>query len=107
MKNNEDQFHQDDIGEDDEKRRQDYGGGGGAANSRGAASRSHARVTGNDTDDESEDSGLEGSWQKVVKRATSESAVDELMQRDRVDQSLGEPAHHEAAEVRGNREQRK
>src|SRR5208282_1610874 len=91
----ENKFHQHDIGEDHEQRGQDHRTSGCTAHARGTSLRTHSLKTGDHPDDQTKRHGLKCGWQEIVEIGAVEALIDELMERKRLSQSLGHPAHQQ------------
>src|SRR5580693_1225578 len=102
----ENKFDQHDVGHKHKQRRQDHRTGGCAADARRASLGPHALKTRDQSDDQSEDGGLECRRQKIVEISALETGIDELMQRERLRQRLRYPTHEHAAGIASQREQR-
>src|ERR1019366_3851297 len=66
----------------------------------------HSLKTRDQPNDQAKHSGLERGWQQIVEIGALETAIDELVERERLSQCLRNPAHYQAAKVGSERQQR-
>src|ERR1019366_5886493 len=100
------EFHQHDIGHDHEQRGQDYRARGRAAYAGSASFCPHSLKTRNQPNDQTKHSGLKRGWQEIVETGALKTAIDKLVERERLNQGLRNPAHYQAAKVASEGQQR-
>src|ERR1022692_1181913 len=87
------EFHQHDIGQDYEQRRQDYRACGCAAHARGASLGPDSLKTRDQPNDQAKHHGLKRGGQEIVEVGAVKTSIDELVERDRLNQGLRNPTH--------------
>src|SRR5208283_2581218 len=93
----ENEFYQHDIGQDHKQRGQNDRTCGCTAHAGSASPCTHSLETRDQPDDQAKHHGLKGGWQEVVEIGALETGTDELMERERFNQGLRNPAHQQAA----------
>ena len=80
MKDDKDEFHQDNVGQDKEERGQHHRVGGCAAHTCSSSARAHSLEASDKPDDQAVDSGLECRWHEGTKSGALKAVCDELME---------------------------
>ena len=87
-------------------RRQDHRTRGRSAHAGSAALGSHSLKTRDEPDDQAKHCGLKCWWQKIVEAGVVKTSADELVQRERLNQGLRNPAHEQARKIGSQGQQR-
>src|SRR5580658_5476855 len=93
--NDENKFHHDNIGQNEEEGRQHNRVRGRATDSRSPTARTHSLKARDEPDDQAVDGGLECLGQESTESSAIKTARNELMKRERFNQSLRKPAREQ------------